>query len=69
MALKHAAPGQVVDLRSFGSRLAAARTSAIVRMPSFEAVRLVVPAGTEFHRTRSPARSPSIASRGTPSSG
>ncbi|MCB0057192.1 MAG: cupin domain-containing protein [Hyphomicrobiaceae bacterium] len=48
MALKHAAPGQVVDLRPFGSRLAAARTSAIVRTPHFEAVRLVVPAGTEI---------------------
>lgn len=48
MALKHAVPRQVVELRPIGSRLAAARTSAIVRTPSFEAVRLVVPAGTEI---------------------
>jgi quercetin dioxygenase-like cupin family protein len=48
MALKHAVPGEVVDLRPFGPRMTAAKTSAIVRTPSFEAVRLVVPAGTEI---------------------
>lgn len=48
MALKHAEPGEVVDLRPFGPRMAAAKTSAIVRTPRFEAVRLVVQAGTEI---------------------
>jgi quercetin dioxygenase-like cupin family protein len=48
MALKHADPGEVVDLRPHRDRLATARTSAIVRTGSFEAVRLVVPAGTEI---------------------
>jgi quercetin dioxygenase-like cupin family protein len=47
MALKHADPGEVVDLRPLGDRFATARTSAIVRTGSFETVRLVVPAGTE----------------------
>ena len=46
MALKHAEPGEVVDLRPLGDRLAAAKTTAIVRTASFEAMRLVVPAGT-----------------------
>lgn len=48
MALKHAKLGKVVDLRPFGPRMTAAKTSAIVRTPSFEAVRLVVPTGTEI---------------------
>lgn len=48
MALNHAAPGEVVDLRPLGPQLAAATTRAIVRAPGFEAVRLVVPAGTEI---------------------
>jgi quercetin dioxygenase-like cupin family protein len=54
MALKHAAPAEVVDLRPLGSRLAATRTHALVRTASFEAVRLVVPAGTEIpsHKVR-----------------
>jgi quercetin dioxygenase-like cupin family protein len=48
MALKHAEPGEVVGLRPLGDRFAAAKTSAIVRTSSFEAVRLVVPANTEI---------------------
>ena len=43
MALKRAAPGEVVGLRPLGPRLSDARTHAIVRTSSFEAVRLVVP--------------------------
>jgi quercetin dioxygenase-like cupin family protein len=46
VALQHAAPGQVVDLRPFGAKLCEAKTSALVKSDRFEAVRLVVPAGT-----------------------
>lgn len=56
MALKHAAPGEVVDLRPLGPRLSAARTHAIVRTSSFEAARLVVPAGVEIPSHRVPGR-------------
>lgn len=56
MALEHAAPGEVVDLRALGSRLSATRTHAIVRTSSFEAVRLVVPAGIEIPTHRVPGR-------------
>lgn len=56
MALNHANPGQVVDLRPLGSELASARTSAIVRTSSFEAVRLVVPAGSEIPSHKVPGR-------------
>jgi quercetin dioxygenase-like cupin family protein len=48
MALKRADPGEVVDFRPLGDRIATVKTSAIVRTGSFEAVRLVVPAGTEI---------------------
>jgi quercetin dioxygenase-like cupin family protein len=48
MALKHAEPGEVVDLRPLGESLGDAKTRAIVRTGSLEAVRLVVPAGTEI---------------------
>lgn len=45
MALKHAAPGEVVNLRPLGASFDAAKTSAIVKSDRFEAVRLVVAAG------------------------
>ena len=56
MALKHAQPGEVVDLRPLGAGLAGAKSSAIVRTPSFEAVRLIVPAGAELSTHQVPGR-------------
>ena len=56
MALRHAEPGEVVDLRPLGDRLAGTRTHAIVRTPGFEAVRLVLPAGAEIARHQVPGR-------------
>src|SRR5688572_3418731 len=46
MALKHALPGEIVDLRPLGSGLASETTSALVKSDRFEAVRLIVRAGT-----------------------
>jgi quercetin dioxygenase-like cupin family protein len=46
MALKHARAGESVDLSPLGTGLQQARTEAIVKSKSFEAVRLVVRAGT-----------------------
>ena len=48
MALKHAEPGQVVHLQPLGAQLSTARTSAIVKSERFEAVRLVVSAGSSI---------------------
>ena len=39
MALKHADPGEVVDLRPLGPALKDAKTSALVKSDRFEAVR------------------------------
>lgn len=46
MALKHAAPGEVVHLQPLRSALPTAKTTALIKSDRFEAVRLVVPAGT-----------------------
>lgn len=46
MALPHAKPGEVVDLRPLGSALTDAKTAALVKSDRFEAVRLIVPRGT-----------------------
>ena len=45
MALRHSVPGEVVDLRPLGQHLKQARTSAIMKTRSFEAVRLIVREG------------------------
>ena len=46
MALAHAGSGDVVDLRPLGDALETSKTFAIVKTEQFEAVRLVMPAGT-----------------------
>lgn len=48
MALPHASPGQVVDVRPLGAALTATKTTALVKTEQFEAMRLVVPAGAEI---------------------
>lgn len=45
MALPHATSGEPVNLRPFGSRFAEARTTALVKTDSFEAIRLVIASG------------------------
>lgn len=45
MALRHAKPGEVVNLRPLGGELDGAKTSALVKLDRFEAVRLIVRAG------------------------
>jgi quercetin dioxygenase-like cupin family protein len=47
MAISHAEPGVPVDLRPAEERLSEARTTALVKNDSFEAIRLVLPAGQE----------------------
>ncbi len=48
MALKHARAGEIVDLRPFSGSIGEARTAAIVKTNEFEAVRLVVAAGSQI---------------------
>jgi quercetin dioxygenase-like cupin family protein len=46
MAIPHAAPGEIVDVRPLGAALAATRT--LVKTKAIEIIRLVVPAGKEI---------------------
>lgn len=48
MAVHHARPGEIVDLRPLGEGLRNSRTTAIVKSDAFEAARLVVLAGKEI---------------------
>jgi quercetin dioxygenase-like cupin family protein len=48
MAVHHASAGEIVDLRPIGDGLSRARTTAIVKTEAFEAMRLVIHAGTEI---------------------
>jgi quercetin dioxygenase-like cupin family protein len=48
MALPHAQPGEVVDVRPLGSALASAQTATLLRAEQVEVRRLVVPAGKEI---------------------
>lgn len=48
MALHHASSGEIVDLRPLGSALKDAHTRALVKTDSFEAIRLVIAAGSEM---------------------
>ena len=48
MAIPHAQPGEVVDVRPLGPALASAQTHTLVRAEQVEVIRLVVPAGKEI---------------------
>ena len=48
MAIPHAKPGEVVDVRPLGSALASSQTTTLVRAEQVEVIRLVVPAGKEI---------------------
>jgi quercetin dioxygenase-like cupin family protein len=54
MAIPHAQPGEVIDVRPLGPALAGARTTALVKTESLEVLRLVIPRGKEIpaHATR-----------------
>jgi quercetin dioxygenase-like cupin family protein len=48
MAIPHAKPGDLVDVRPLGSALASAQTMTLVRAERVEVIRLVVPAGKDI---------------------
>ena len=48
MAIPHAQPGEVVDVRPLGSALASVQTKTVVRAEQVEVIRLVVQAGIEI---------------------
>jgi quercetin dioxygenase-like cupin family protein len=48
MAVPHAKPGDVVDVRPLGPALASAQTTTLVRAEQVEVIRLLVPAGKDI---------------------
>lgn len=54
MAIPHAKPGDVIDVRPLGPALAAARTGTLVKTGRVEVIRLVMPAGKELAEHKAP---------------
>lgn len=54
MAIPHAKPGEVIDVRPYGSSLPAATTTTLVKANRLEVIRLVLAAGKEIseHKAR-----------------
>ncbi|HMN37719.1 MAG TPA: cupin domain-containing protein [Hyphomicrobium sp.] len=48
MALHHAKPGEIVNLKPIGRDLKNAKSTAIIKTDYFEAIRLIVQAGAEI---------------------
>ena len=48
MALLHAQPGEVVDVRPLGQALATTQTKTLVKTDSLEVIRVVVPTGKQI---------------------
>ena len=54
MAIPHAQPGEVVDVRPLGSVLADTKTRSLFKTENVEAVRMVMPAGKEIPEHEAP---------------
>ena len=54
MAIPHAAPGDVVDVRPFGPALTTAKTHTLLKTGRIEVVRLVMAAGKEITEHKAP---------------
>lgn len=54
MAMHHAQPGEIVDVRPLGSALADTRTRTLFKTSNVEAVRMVMQAGKEISEHEAP---------------
>lgn len=54
MAIPHANPGDVIDVRPLGAALAATRTHTLLKADHIEVVRLVMAAGKEIAEHKAP---------------
>ena len=54
MAIPHAHPGDLIDVRPLGPALASSQTTVLLKTDHLEAIRLVLPAGKEIppHKAR-----------------
>lgn len=56
MAIPHAQPGDVIDVRPLGQRLEENRTTALIKTDTLEVIRLVLDQGKEIAEHRAPGR-------------
>lgn len=54
MAIPHASPGDVIDVRPLGSRLSSTKTHALVKTDRIEVVRLVMATGKKLEEHKAP---------------
>ncbi|MCA9146960.1 MAG: cupin domain-containing protein [Planctomycetales bacterium] len=54
MAISHAKPAEVIDIRPLGAKIDGAQTTTLVKTDSLEVIRLVLPAGKEIKRHQVP---------------
>lgn len=54
MAIPHAKPAEVIDIRPLGSELKDAQTATLLKTDRLEVIRLVLPAGKEIKRHNVP---------------
>lgn len=54
MAIPHAKPGQIIDVRPLGAALSNSRTTTLVKTHDLEVLRLVIPAGKEIPPHKAP---------------
>lgn len=54
MAIKHAQPGELIDIRPWGAALGKQQTVTLVKTDALEVIRLALPAGREIARHLAP---------------
>jgi len=54
MAILHAQPGEVIDVRPLATSLASSETKALIKTPQVEVIRMVLPAGKIISEHKAP---------------
>ena len=54
MAIRHAQPGDVIDVRPLGPALTSTKTTTLFKTESLEVIRIVLPPGKEISEHRAP---------------
>ena len=54
MAIPHAQPGDVIDVRPLANKLAATITNTLIKTPNVEVIRMVLPAGKVLSEHKAP---------------
>jgi quercetin dioxygenase-like cupin family protein len=52
MAIRHAQPGETIDIRPLGAAVGSSQTTTLVKTPTLEVIRLVLPAGKKIPEHR-----------------